>query len=272
MQRFPQIALIGVGGSLGALARLGMANFGDPAVVGTFVANIAGSAALGLLAHQPRTDRLRWFAATGFCGGLTTMSTFAVELVTGLSVAPVWIVVAYGLLSVGIGLAAFSSTRKLGPQHPAAGAVLVLTALAALIGLIAGIADLPGRGLGVAIAFVLAAAVGASLRGLLSAAGTFNGRLVAIGLINVVGAFSLAALSGLPDPELFPGGSGGLLTSPNDQLFVVGLGGLGAFTTFSTAISQLERIAREHGRQVSVLAGVVMFVAILAATALGRAF
>lgn len=276
MHRFHQFALVGFGGSLGALARLGMASFGDPAIIGTFVANLAGCAALGLLAYEPRTDRVCWFAATGFCGGLTTMSTLAVELVTGLSVAPAWIVVAYGFLSVGVGLAAFTSTRKLGPKHPLAAAVLGLTALAALIGLTAGVAELPGRGLGVTATFLVAAAVGAGVRGILSSWETFNARLVAIGLINIVGAFTLAALSGLPDPTVFPGGQGGPLSplgvSLNDRLLIVGVGGLGALTTFSTAISQLEHIARDRGRQMSILAGVAMFAAIIAAATLGRAF
>ncbi len=275
MHRFHQFALVGLGGALGALARLGMTTFGDPGVVGTFIANIAGSAALGLLAHEPRPDQLRWFAATGLCGGLTTMSTFAVELVTGVSVAPLWVVAAYGVLSVGLGLAAFSSTRKLGPKHPLAAAVLGLTAISALTGLVAGLVEVAGRSLDIAIWFLVAAGLGAGVRGLLSAGEKFDRQLIAIAGINVVGAFALGALSGFPDPELFPGSSpGGVLTTQQavDQQLVLGVGALGAFTTFSTAISQLENVARKNDRPTSALVGMTMFAAIIGAAALGRLF
>ena len=274
MHRFHQFALVGLGGALGALARLGMTTFGDPGVIGTFIANIAGSAALGLLTHEPRPDQLRWFAATGFCGGLTTMSTFAVELVTGVSVAPLWIVAAYGLLSVGLGLAAFSSTRKLGPKHPMAAAVLGLTAIAALTGLTAGLVEVAGRSLDVTIGFLIAAGLGAGVRGVLSAGEKFDQQLIAIAAINIVGAFALAVISGLPDPGLFPGSSGGILTTQQgaDRQLILGVGALGAFTTFSTAISQIESIAHKNDRQTSALVGIAMFVAIIGAAALGRLF
>ena len=274
MHRFHQFAFVGLGGALGALARLGMTTFGDPGVVGTFIANIAGSAALGLLAHEPRPDQLRWFAATGFCGGLTTMSTFAVELVTGVSVAPLWIVVAYAVLSVGVGLTAFSSTRKLGPKHPMSSAVLGLTVIAALTGLTAGLLDVAGRSFDVAIGFLIAAGLGAGVRGVLSAGEKFDQQLIAIAGINIVGAFALGALSGLADPGLFPGSSGGILTTQQgaDRQLILGVGALGAFTTFSTAISQIESIARTNNRQTSALVGIAMLVAIIGAAALGRLF
>ena len=274
MRQLHLFALVGLGGALGSLARLGMATFGDPGTVGTFIANIVGCTALGLLARSPRSDQLRWFAATGFSGGLTTMSTFALELVAGAWIGPIWVMVLYFVLSVGVGLAAFSSARSLGVTHPMASVVLGLTGLASLVGLLAGLAAFSDRGLAVAIGFVLAAALGAGVRGVLSAANTFDAQLIAIGLINVVGAFVLAFLTGPPNSVTFPARLSDALSpldaEPSNGLLILGIGALGAFTTFSTAISQLERLVRERGRAAGVLVGAVMFAAIIGAAALGR--
>jgi CrcB protein len=47
---------------------------------GTFAANVAGCALLGLLAALP-SGSLMAFAGTGFCGALTTYSTFGYETI-----------------------------------------------------------------------------------------------------------------------------------------------------------------------------------------------
>lgn len=46
---------------------------------GTFVINLAGSAVLGFLAALPADPRLMALAGSGFCGALTTYSTFGYE-------------------------------------------------------------------------------------------------------------------------------------------------------------------------------------------------
>jgi fluoride exporter len=48
---------------------------------GTFAANIAGCALLGFLAALPARTAVLAFAGTGFCGALTTYSTFSYETV-----------------------------------------------------------------------------------------------------------------------------------------------------------------------------------------------
>jgi len=46
---------------------------------GTFSVNVAGSALLGFLAALPAGGGAMTFAGTGFCGALTTYSTFGYE-------------------------------------------------------------------------------------------------------------------------------------------------------------------------------------------------
>ncbi|GGQ32249.1 CrcB protein [Actinomadura coerulea] len=46
---------------------------------GTFTVNIAGSFTLGLLAALPADGGVMAFAGTGFCGALSTYSTFGYE-------------------------------------------------------------------------------------------------------------------------------------------------------------------------------------------------
>lgn len=85
------ILAISLGASLGALLRwwLGMTlNAHFPTIPpGTLAANLIGGYVVGvavaLFATYPAlTPEWRLFVITGFCGGLTTFSTFSAELVT----------------------------------------------------------------------------------------------------------------------------------------------------------------------------------------------
>jgi len=84
------IAAISVGASLGALLRwvLGMKlNAVLPAIpLGTLAANLIGGYVIGLCvayfaARPDLPPQVRLFLITGFCGGLTTFSTFSAEVV-----------------------------------------------------------------------------------------------------------------------------------------------------------------------------------------------
>jgi fluoride exporter len=85
------IAAVSLGASLGALLRwwLGTAlNSHFPAVPpGTLAANLIGGYVVGVAvaafaAYPALSPEWRLFVITGFCGGLTTFSTFSAELVT----------------------------------------------------------------------------------------------------------------------------------------------------------------------------------------------
>jgi fluoride exporter len=85
------LAAVAVGGALGCLLRWYLAMFLNryfPAIPpGTLAANLIGCYIIGvgiaLFALSPGiTQEWRLFVTTGFCGGLTTFSTFSVEVVT----------------------------------------------------------------------------------------------------------------------------------------------------------------------------------------------
>lgn len=110
---------VAAGGAAGALLRFAAGQALGPLRPGafpwaTFGVNVAGSLLLGLvLALVPRGDphHLRALLAVGFCGGLTTFSTFGYEAVTLLQARTYAVAIAYvggslliGLLAVVFGL------------------------------------------------------------------------------------------------------------------------------------------------------------------------
>lgn len=112
------IVAISVGASLGALLRwwLGlMLNSYFPAIPpGTLAANliggyIIGAAVAGFAAASAIAPEWRLLIITGFCGGLTTFSTFSVEIVTLLQQGRgLWALAAIGLHLSGSILATFA--------------------------------------------------------------------------------------------------------------------------------------------------------------------
>jgi CrcB protein len=76
----PVPALVGLGGTLGALARYGV----DRALSGgrrsTLAVNVLGSVALGALVASPTSAASAAVFGTGFCGAFTTFSSFAVSV------------------------------------------------------------------------------------------------------------------------------------------------------------------------------------------------
>lgn len=73
------VVLVGVGGTLGALARHLLGERIDARTRDTLAVNVAGSLALGALVTLPISESALLLAGTGFCGAFTTFSTFAFE-------------------------------------------------------------------------------------------------------------------------------------------------------------------------------------------------
>jgi CrcB protein len=124
------IALVGLGGALGTAVRYALERW-LPAGVGlprgTLIANLVGAVILGVLlealarrgSDTGARRRIRLLVGTGFCGGLTTYSTLAVEtdllirahrdaLAAGYAVGSV----AAGVALAGIGIALASRLHR----------------------------------------------------------------------------------------------------------------------------------------------------------------
>jgi CrcB protein len=107
---------VAAGGALGSAARYGLAQAWPTPPHGfpwaTFVTNVAGCLAIGLLLGVRRTPTLRAFGATGVLGGFTTFSTFAVEGDGLWRADRPWLAVAYvaGTLAAALGAARLGTT------------------------------------------------------------------------------------------------------------------------------------------------------------------
>jgi CrcB protein len=102
------------GGAAGTLARAGIAE-ALPVTPGswpwaTLVVNVVGTLILGWVVAA---DRWRPQVGTGFCGALTTFSTFQVELVRLADDGHAPLAAAYLVTSVAAGLAAAEVGRRL---------------------------------------------------------------------------------------------------------------------------------------------------------------
>ena len=85
---YQQVALVAVGGAIGAVLRYGAGSISEIGnwPTSTFIVNIVGSFALGILVvlaiNQGYSDDVLLFFGTGLLGSFTTMSTFSVETIT----------------------------------------------------------------------------------------------------------------------------------------------------------------------------------------------
>lgn len=87
MSALSPFLMVALGGALGAITRLIISqNFNKDLPWGTMLANILGSLLLGYLAAKwERSDipsMVQFLLMVGFCGSLTTFSTFIFELFT----------------------------------------------------------------------------------------------------------------------------------------------------------------------------------------------
>ena len=102
-----------IGGVAGALARAGVADAlaHDPGgwPWATLVVNVAGAFVLGWVAAR---NYRRALLGQGFCGALTTFSTFQLELLQMLDRDRLGLAAAYAAVSLALGLAAAELGRR----------------------------------------------------------------------------------------------------------------------------------------------------------------
>ncbi len=114
---FQNVLIVGLGGFFGSAGRylihLSMIKVGwDRFPVATLSANVLGclifGVALGLSFRENSKIQhgLLIFITTGFCGGFTTFSTFAIENLRMLEQEDLWSMLLYTMLSVALGLLA----------------------------------------------------------------------------------------------------------------------------------------------------------------------
>ncbi len=105
--------LVGMGGAIGSMARYGVGILtakliSHPYPFATFLINITGCFLIGLLFGYAQKQQLtpEWWliAATGFCGGFTTFSSFALENMNLVKEGQSTLSVIYLILSISIGL------------------------------------------------------------------------------------------------------------------------------------------------------------------------
>lgn len=76
------IALAAIGGAMGSVVRFLLGHYlPSPWHPGTLIANVVGSFVLGLLTGAALDGHAMALWGAGFCGGLTTYSSFAVQTV-----------------------------------------------------------------------------------------------------------------------------------------------------------------------------------------------
>lgn len=118
------VGWVALGGAVGAVLRAAVALWLASAVArgdfpwATLTVNAIGTAILAALAAlslaaRPLSNDLQLLVGTGFCGALTTFSTFAVELVLLVRAGAIGTAVTYGITSLVMGLAIVVAVFKL---------------------------------------------------------------------------------------------------------------------------------------------------------------
>ena len=116
MKPWMEFLLVGGGGALGAMSRIGISQLAEKYVkgdfpFGTFVANMIGCLFVGVLIGSGRSESSQtWKLAfgTGFLGALTTFSAFGAETVNSANGGSAGIAFANVAANLIVGLAAVS--------------------------------------------------------------------------------------------------------------------------------------------------------------------
>jgi CrcB protein len=113
------VLLVFVGGAIGAPSRYVMDRYVQSRhrlrfPLGTLTVNLLGCLVLGLLAGSDWSTGQHALIGTGFCGGLTTFSTFSVETVELLQGRRAVAATGYVMLSCAFGIGAAALGYSLG--------------------------------------------------------------------------------------------------------------------------------------------------------------
>lgn len=109
------LLLVGAGAAVGALLRWGV-DAASSELATVVIVNALGCAVIGALPIG-MGSRARQFTATGFCGGLTTMSSAAVAVAARLADDRWTSAVAIALLVTVVSIAGFVTGRSLRPER-----------------------------------------------------------------------------------------------------------------------------------------------------------
>ena len=117
-----ELIAVGLGGAAGSMARYALSYgvlaghtlLGFPA--GTFAVNAVGSLLIGILLEGPSSSAAAWLLVVGFCGALTTFSTFSADAVRLLRAGDFGPAAAYMILSIAVCLAFTAAGMWLGSQ------------------------------------------------------------------------------------------------------------------------------------------------------------
>ena len=107
---------VGIGGAIGAGIRWLVIETATTSTVfpwPTLLVNLIGCAALGIFIGKKIDKRSLLMLGTGFCGGLTTFSTFSFELVILLRDHEIFISLCYLLTSIIFGVIFYKATSTI---------------------------------------------------------------------------------------------------------------------------------------------------------------
>lgn len=114
ISRIPTALAVGLGAAFGAGLRWGTGEVIDPGWLPwpTLAVNVVGAGLLGYLLSRAVGQKTPAWATAGVCGGLTTMSSFAVEIASLLDAALYGRALLYLGLTLGLGIGAYRVTAR----------------------------------------------------------------------------------------------------------------------------------------------------------------